>query len=107
MGSNLTPVTPETFAKWKRTRLDKKQAEDEAQKKAKDAQAAAGKVTGMSGRDLFSYNPDWFEEEESEEEEEEWDIAKFRKAKEEEEAREEEARMEELRRGFEGVSVVG
>lgn len=106
MGSNLTPVNPETFAKWKRTRLDKKQAEDEAQKKAKDAQAAAGKVTGMSGRDLFSYNPDWFEEEESEEEEE-WDIARFRKAKEEEEAREEEVRMEELRRGFEGVSVVG
>ena len=61
----------------------------------------------MSGRDLFSYNPDWFEEEEESEEEEEWDIAKFRKAREEEEAREEEKRMEELRRGFEGVSVVG
>src|SRR5260370_14128766 len=75
LGSNLTPVTPETFAKWKRTRLDKKQAEDEAHKKAKDAQAAAGKVTGMSGRDLFSYNPDWFEEEEESEEEEERDIA--------------------------------
>jgi hypothetical protein len=61
----------------------------------------------MSGRDLFSYNPDWFEEEEESEEEEEWDIAKFRKAREEEEAREEETRMEELRRGFGEVSVVG
>ena len=100
-------MTPETFTKWKRTRLDKKQAEEEAHKKAKDAQAAAGKVTGMSGRDLFSYNPDWFEEDEESEEEEEWDIAKFRKEREEEEAREEERRMEELMRGFEGVTVAG
>ena len=27
LGTNLTPVTPESFAKWKRTRMDKKQAE--------------------------------------------------------------------------------
>lgn len=54
LGSNLTPVTPESFAKWKRTRMDKKQAEEELNKKAKDAQAAAGKNTGMSGRDLVS-----------------------------------------------------
>lgn len=54
MGSNLTPVTPESFAKWKRTRMDKKQAEDEAMSKAKQQQNAAGKNTGMSGRDLVS-----------------------------------------------------
>jgi hypothetical protein len=52
LGSNLTPVTPESFAKWKRTRLDKKTAAEEAMKKAKDTQAAAGKNSGMSGRDL-------------------------------------------------------
>lgn len=52
LGQNLTPVTPETFAKWKRTRMDKKQAEDDAVKKAKEATHAAGKNTGMSGRDL-------------------------------------------------------
>lgn len=34
--------------------MDKKQAEEELNKKAKDAQAAAGKNTGMSGRDLVS-----------------------------------------------------
>ena len=32
--------------------MDKKDAEAEAIKKAKDAQAAAGKNSGMSGRDL-------------------------------------------------------
>ena len=52
LGSNLTPVTPESFAKWKRTRMDKKTAEEEALKKAKDDRHAAGKNSGMSGRDL-------------------------------------------------------
>ena len=47
-----TPVTPESFAKWKRTRMDKKLAEEEALKKAKDEKHAAGKSSGMSGRDL-------------------------------------------------------
>ena len=52
LGSNLTPVTPETFAKWKQTRMNKKQAEEDAIKKAKETAHAAGKNTGMSGRDL-------------------------------------------------------
>lgn len=34
--------------------MDKKQAEEEALRKAKDTQAAAGKSSGMSGRDLVS-----------------------------------------------------
>lgn len=32
--------------------MDKKQAEEEAQRKAKDVQNSAGKNSGMSGRDL-------------------------------------------------------
>lgn len=36
----LTPVTPETFAKWKKERLDKKAAEEEA-KKMKEATGRA------------------------------------------------------------------
>jgi len=50
----LTPVTPETFAIWKKTRMDKKQAEQEVLRKAKEVQNAAGKNSGMSGRDLVS-----------------------------------------------------
>lgn len=45
-------MTPESFAKWKRTRMDKKEAEQEALRKTKEAQSAAGKSSGMSGRDL-------------------------------------------------------
>ena len=52
LGSNLTPVTKETFAVWKKTRMNKKEAEMEVLKKTKDAQHAAGKASGMSGRDL-------------------------------------------------------
>ncbi|KAL9109513.1 MAG: hypothetical protein Q9227_005848 [Pyrenula ochraceoflavens] len=41
----LTPVTPETFAKWKKERLDKKAAEDEARK----AKEATGRAMFESG----------------------------------------------------------
>lgn len=47
----LTPVTPETFAKWKKERLDKKQAEEQA----KAAKEATGKALfdkgGFEGSD--------------------------------------------------------
>lgn len=56
----LTPVTPETFAKWKKERIDKKAAEQEAQK-AKDA----------TGRAMFE-DGDWKEEDESSDEEDEF-----------------------------------
>jgi hypothetical protein len=56
LGSNLTPVTPETFAIWKKTRMDKKEAETDALRKAKETQHAAGKNSGMSGRDLVRCN---------------------------------------------------
>jgi len=82
LGPNLTPVTPETFAKWKQTRMNKKEAEADAMRKAKNAQAAAGKNSGMSGRDLFQYNPEWFQDSDSENEE--WDLTKYRRQKEDE-----------------------
>lgn len=41
----LTPVTPESFAKWKKERLDKKQAE----KQAMDAKEATGRAMFEAG----------------------------------------------------------
>ena len=63
----LTPVTPETFAKWKKDRLDKKAAEEEA-RKAKDA----------TGRAMFE-SGDWKEsgDEESSDEDEDDDDGGF------------------------------
>ncbi|KAG9019011.1 hypothetical protein FS842_007944, partial [Serendipita sp. 407] len=113
LGSNLTPVTPESFAQWKRTRMDKKLAEEEASKKAKENQNAAGKVNGMSGRDLFEYRPEWFEEEEEDDDDgdasgddsPEWDLEKMRQETREAEEREEHERIDEMRKGFETMGV--
>jgi len=80
LGVKLTPVTAESFATWKRTRMDKKEAEQEAIRKAKTSQAAAGKSAGMSGRDLFSYNPEWFEQHDAEDDEDaDWDLSQYRR----------------------------
>jgi hypothetical protein len=54
LGKNLTPVTKESFAKWKAERLSKKQVEEDGKRKLKEQQAAAGRMNGMSGRDLFT-----------------------------------------------------
>ncbi len=59
----LTPVTPESFAIWKKTRVDKKVAEAEAKEKAKAAARAAGKISGMSGKDLFDFSSDMLQDE--------------------------------------------
>lgn len=66
----LTPVTPETFAKWKKERLDKKAAEEQA-RKAKD----------NTGRALFESGK-WRDEDDSEatddEDDDVWNLAKLR-----------------------------
>lgn len=54
LGTNLTPVTKESFAKWKKERVDKKTAEEEANKKKKEAQVAANKANGLSGREQWT-----------------------------------------------------
>ncbi|PRP80333.1 CCCH-type zinc finger-containing protein [Planoprotostelium fungivorum] len=59
-----TPLTRETFEKWK---ADKKKAKEEkelAEKSQRDADIKSGK-TMRSGRDLFLYNPDLFVDDEN------------------------------------------
>ncbi|KAJ3515142.1 hypothetical protein NLJ89_g1951 [Agrocybe chaxingu] len=96
LGTNLTPVTPETFAKWKKTRMDKKEAEQEALRKAKEVQSTAGKSSGMSGRDLFQYNPEWFQDEDDGDASDDWDIEQYRRQKEAEDLAAEEVRIANL-----------
>ncbi|KAI8618844.1 hypothetical protein BC830DRAFT_1061015 [Chytriomyces sp. MP71] len=64
LGPNLTPITDETFAKWKADRKAKQTEDDD--KKAKDKAEAfkklrSGLKSGMafSGKELFDFNPDW------------------------------------------------
>ena len=81
----LTPVTEETYAKWKKERVDKKQAEEEA-KKMREA----------TGRAMFEKG-DWQvdSEADSDEEEEEgtWNLEAMRRETEAARARKEEERM--------------
>ncbi|CAG8640615.1 16407_t:CDS:2, partial [Acaulospora colombiana] len=58
LGPNLTPVTLESFTEWKKNRKSKIEAEEELKRAAKEAAFKAGKSQGMSGRDLFTFNPD-------------------------------------------------
>lgn len=78
----LTPVTEETFAKWKKERIDKKQAEDEA-KKMKDA----------TGRAMFEKG-DWQDSDaDSDDEDGTWNLEAMRRETEAARARKEEERM--------------
>ncbi|CAN9150765.1 unnamed protein product [Alternaria sp. RS040] len=81
----LTPVTPETFAKWKKERVDKKQAEEEA-KKLKDA----------TGRAMFEKG-DWAQDSDADSDEEDdgdaWNLETMRKETEAARAKKEEERM--------------
>lgn len=79
----LTPVTPETFAKWKKERLDKKAAEQETQKLKED-----------TGRALFEKG-DW-EASDSEDEDDDdgmFNLESLRKETEAARAKKEEERL--------------
>ena len=72
----LTPVTPETFAKWKKERLDKKAAEDEA----RQAKEATGRAMFEKGGWEESEEEDESEEDEGAEgEADEWDMESMRR----------------------------
>merc|ERR1712156_478044 len=55
---DLTPVTPESFAKWKETWL--RREADEKAKAAKKASKARGGHKQLSGRALFAFDPSMF-----------------------------------------------
>jgi hypothetical protein len=73
----LTPVTKESFAAWKKARLEKKAAEADAMEKVKAAQRALGKMAGMTGKDMFDFGGELYADEEGAEVDEEWDISRM------------------------------
>jgi hypothetical protein len=87
----LTPVTPETFAKWKKERLDKKAAEEQAQK----AKEATGKAMFESG-DWKDEDDDSTADEDQEEESGAWNLEAMRRETERLRMRKEEERLAKL-----------
>jgi DRG Family Regulatory Proteins, Tma46 len=64
LGSNLTPVTAESFAVWKAQRNEREEMEESMAKKKKAEEfkkMKAGMKSGVafSGKDLFDFNPQW------------------------------------------------
>ncbi|KAI8915235.1 hypothetical protein DFJ77DRAFT_461781 [Powellomyces hirtus] len=64
LGSNTTPVTAESFAKWKADRKAREASDMDAEaKRKKEAydRYKSGMKSGMafSGKELFDFNPDW------------------------------------------------
>ncbi|KAI9253550.1 hypothetical protein BY458DRAFT_535816 [Sporodiniella umbellata] len=76
LGPNQTPVTLESFKEWKKNRIDRKEADDSAARKQKETRMKAGRSQGMSGRDLFDFNPALAQSYE-EDEEDAFDISQF------------------------------
>ena len=74
----LTPVTPETFAKWKKERLDKKQAEEPA-REAKEATGRAMFEKGGWDESDDSDEDEDDEVEDGEEQNDEWDMENLRR----------------------------
>ena len=83
----LTPVTPETFAKWKKERLDKKAAEEEARK----AKEATGKAMFESGD--WKGSKDESEEEDEDDNDGVWNLEAMRRETERLRALKEEERL--------------
>ena len=66
LGANVTRVTYETFLKWKeRKRKEKIEAAIEKQDKKK-SDFKSGKMLGITGRDMFEFNPDLIEQDDDE-----------------------------------------
>ncbi|XP_059090076.1 zinc finger CCCH domain-containing protein 15 homolog [Tigriopus californicus] len=75
--SDLTKVTLQTFVQWKKRKLKERSlAEKRDSKKKKDDYLAGGK-TGLSGREMFMFDPKMVAEEDDEDDGEAFDLSKM------------------------------
>jgi hypothetical protein len=88
LSGTLTPVTPETFATWKKERMDKKAAEEEA-KKMKEA-------TGRAMFEKGDWNKDSDDEDSDDEDTGAWNLEALRRETENARLRKEEERLAQL-----------
>lgn len=55
--TNLTKVTLETFVAWKRKKLQEKADAEKKDKEKKKSEFRSGKTSGLSGREMFLFDP--------------------------------------------------
>lgn len=99
----LTPVTEESFAKWKRERLDKKAAEEEARK----AKEATGRALFESGnwRDPEDVDSEEESEDDDDERRDAWNLEALRRETEDLRDRTEKDRIAQLNGGVDPGST--
>lgn len=73
-----TPVTLDSFNKWKAERVKRKEEAEQEDLKQKEQQRRANKLTGLSGREVFTFRPELLDEYDEDEEDEEFDLAQYR-----------------------------
>lgn len=74
LGSNLTRVTYESFQLWKKKKLQEKKDKNRKEDDRKRAEFKAGRHVGLSGRDMFTFNPEMATDDATEEGETAFDI---------------------------------
>jgi len=72
--NNLTKVTLETFIAWKKKKIKEKQMEVKNAEKQKKKDMKEGKMGGLSGRDMFSFDPGLVANGEEDDDGEEFDL---------------------------------
>ncbi|XP_071451632.1 zinc finger CCCH domain-containing protein 15 homolog [Hetaerina americana] len=58
LGSNLTKVTLETFIAWKKRKIMEKEESARKEEEKKRTEYKAGRQIGLSGREMFTFNPE-------------------------------------------------
>lgn len=58
LGSNQTKVTLETFLAWKKRKIQEKKDQLKKDEDKKRSDFKAGRQVGLSGREMFSFNPE-------------------------------------------------
>jgi len=66
LGYNLTPVTLGSFLAWKQRKTAEKKAKHNESLSKKEVDFKAGRHVGLSGKDMFLFNPDLVQEEDLE-----------------------------------------
>lgn len=64
---NLPKITLESFIVWKKRKIAEKKERDQKESDRKKAEYKAGRSTGLSGREMFTFNPDLISDETLEE----------------------------------------
>eukprot|EP01134_Creolimax_fragrantissima_P004473 CFRG4473T1 len=64
LGPNKTPVTLETFTRWKEKKKKEEKAAHDKTEKKRMHEVKAGRQSGITGKELLTYRPELFEDDE-------------------------------------------